>query len=266
MHSIRALMRAAFLSAASYRLQFLLSIVALLASVVPIYFVAGALQPVVAESIRAEGSDYFSFLMVGIGATYLISAAVSSLPGAIGGSLASGTFEALLATRASLPSLIAGLVGYPLLLSGFRAFLLLVVGALVGVDIAWSRLPLVLPIALLLIAAYVAFGLVAAALILAYRTAGPLVTAVTTGSLLLGGVYYSTSVIPSWIQTLSSVVPLTYALRATRVLLLGDPTSVPVGADLLRLGLLTAAAMAGGAVAFGWALRYARRAGTLSQY
>ena len=44
---------------------------------------------------------------------------------------------------------------------------------------------------------------------------------------LLGGVYYSTSVIPEVVRPLASVVPLTYGLRALRrTLLSGEPLSI----------------------------------------
>ena len=266
MHSIRALIRAAFLSAASYRLGLALSFIALLASVVPIYFISGALQPVVADSIRPEGGAYFGFLLVGIGASYLLATAAGALPSAVGGSVGSGTFEALLVTRTPLPVILTGMIGYPLLMAVTRALLLLAVGAAIGVDVAWHMLPAVAVIALLLVAAYVAFGLVAASLVLVFRTSGPLITAVTTGSMLLGGAYYSTTVIPSWLQDLSALVPLTYAVRPARMLLLGGSPLGEVASDVATLALFAVTLLAAGTLAFTAALRHARRAGTLAQY
>ena len=90
MHSILALMRASFLSATSYRLATVLSFVSLIASVIPLYFVAGALQPVVEESIRLEGGGYFGFLITGIAATYVLMAAVSAIPGAARPTISNG--------------------------------------------------------------------------------------------------------------------------------------------------------------------------------
>jgi ABC-2 type transport system permease protein len=266
MHSIWALVRASFLTATSYRLATIISLVALVVSVIPLYFVAGALQPVVADSIAAEGGEYFGFLIVGLAATYVLIAAVSAVPGAIGGSLGSGTLEAMLVTRTSLPLLLAGMAGYGFLQSLLRAAILLVGARVVGVDLAWANLPMVLVFVVLMSAAYASIGIVAASLVLVFRTSGPLITAVVAGSGLLGGVYYSTTVIPAWLQYLSAAVPLTYALRAMRMLLLGG---VGVGAVVNDLSALTALAV-GGLVAsiliFAAALRYARRAGSLSLY
>lgn len=266
MHSVIALMRASFLSATSYRLATVLSFVALVASVVPLYFVAEALQPVVAESIAAEGGEYFGFLLVGIAATYVMMAALSAVPGAIGGSLGSGTFEAMLVTRTPLPLLLAGMAGYGFSQSLLRAAILLLGAQIVGVEFAWRMLPLVLVIVALMSLAYASIGIVAAALILVFRTSGPLITAVIAGSGLLGGVYYSTTVIPAWLQHLSAVVPLTYALRATRMLLLGGAGVGEVLNDLSALALGSALGLIVSVLVFGAALRHARRAGTLSLY
>lgn len=266
MLSVLALMRAAWLSATSYRLATIFSFAGLLASVVPIYFIANAVQSVASASIRLEGGNYFGFVVTGIAATYVLSSAVSAIPGALAGSIGSGTFESLLVTRTSLPVLLVGMAAYPLAQSLLRALLLVVGAAVIGVDVAWTMLPVVALIVALMVVAYGAIGLVAASLVLVFRTSGPLLTAVIAGSGLLGGVYYSTTVIPGWLQTVSGFIPLTYALRASRRLLLGNASIAEVGGDVALLGLIAASGLAAGAVVFEAALRYARRAGTLSQY
>src|SRR5690606_27451772 len=118
----------------------------------------------------------------------------------------------------------------------------------------------------LIVLAYVPFGLLAAAMIIAFRTAGPLPQAVTGVSALLGGVYYPTHVIPSWIESLSAFVPLTYGLRALRQTLLEGQPLYSVLPDLGALVLFVPVLMCAGVVAMRAALAYARRAGTLSQY
>ena len=121
-------------------------------------------------------------------------------------------------------------------------------------------------ILMLIILAYLPFGLLAAALQLAFRTAGPLPSAVLIASSLLGGVYYPTQVIPSWIQRVSEAVPLTYGLRALRETLLEGASFRAVMPDVATLVgfvlLLTALSL----FALSEALHYARRSGTLAQY
>ena len=266
MRSVGALMRAGFLSASSYRLGMVFSVLGLVASFVPLYFISGAIQPIVAESIRPEGGQYFGFLIVGIGATFVLTAAVTAVPTALAGSISSGTFEALLVTRAPLYQILIGLSGYGIAWSTLRALLLLCGASIAGAQITWSALPAVAAILAVMTVAYFALGLTAGALVLVFRTSGPLTSAIIAASGLLGGVYYSTSVIPSWLNDLSAVVPLTYALRASRMLLLGGAETGAVASDVLTLSLLAAALLAAATTVFSFALRHARRAGTLSQY
>ena len=110
------------------------------------------------------------------------------------------------------------------------------------------------------------FGILGGALLLLTRTTGPLPNAVLVMSMFLGGVYYPTHVIPSWLHSLSTVVPLTYGLRATRQLLSTEAPVAAVGDDLVRLLGLGTALLIGSMLVLHLALRHARRAGSLVQY
>ncbi len=266
MRRILAFLRVSWLTASSYRLGIVLSFAGLLVSFVPLYFVAGALQPVVEDSIRQEGENYFGFLVVGIAAIYFLNFAMNTLPGAVSGGIRSGTLEALIATPTRLPTLLAGMMSYAFTLTVVRSVLLLLALAVTGAPIAWSGIPLAVVIALLLILAHLPVGLIAAALHLVFRTSGPLTGGVLFASTLLGGVYYSTTVIPEVIQPVSATVPLTYGLRALRQTLLSGEPLAAVLPDVLILAAFAAVLLAVGLLAFRMALDHARKAGSLAQY
>lgn len=244
----------------------MLSFVSLLASVIPVFFVTKAIGPIAQESIRLESGDYFGFVVIGIAATYILMAACSVLPSVLSGSIGSGTFESFLVTRTPLPVLLAGLAAYPLVQAVLRASLVVAGAVVLGVRIDPTALPAVAVILVLLIGAYASIGLVAAALVLVFRTSGPLITAVVAGSSLLGGVYYSTTAIPGWLQSIAGFVPLTYALRATRRLLLAGAPLEAVATDVGTLALIAGVGLTLGSAIFAAALRHSRRAGTLSQH
>lgn len=266
MRSIFALIRVSWLSFTSYRMNVVFSAVSLIVMFVPIYFVSGALQPVVEESIANEGGYYFGFLIAGMVVMQVIGAAMTGLPNAISGGIKSGTLEALFATPTPLPNLLVGLVGYALLWSTFRGTLLLAGLPLVGGDFAFSGIPAAALILVLTVLAHVPVGLAAASMILVFRTAGPLIPGTMAAISLLGGVYYSTSVIPDVVQPLAAFIPLTYGLRAfRRTLLSGEPVAAVMG-DVAILAGMTVVLLAIGLAAFAWSLRYAQRAGSLAQY
>lgn len=266
MRSTLALTRAGWQSARSYRLRMLGSIAGLLLSVIPLYFIANALQPVMAEKIAQEGGEYFAFLMLGTVTFMMLPTAMQSLPGSISGGIGSGVFEALLGTRARLPALLAGMMGFGLLWTALRALVMVIGGWLLGAAILWSQLGSAILILGLIVLAYLPFGLIGSAMVIAFRTAGPLSKAVLALSALLGGVYYPTQVIPSWLQSISAFIPLTYGLRSLRRTVLEGESLTAVLPDLGMLCLFIAVLMSIGVLALNRALHFARRAGTLSQY
>ncbi len=90
MRRVSALARANWIVFASYRIELVMSVFALLATVVPLYFVSGALQPVMGPVIRDEAHNAFGFLLLGLAAISLVSTAVNALPTQVGGESARG--------------------------------------------------------------------------------------------------------------------------------------------------------------------------------
>jgi ABC-2 type transport system permease protein len=152
------------------------------------------------------------------------------------------------------------------MLTALRATVLLVAGWILGAGIAWGRGISALVILALLVAAHWGIGLVSAALVVAFRTPGPVNQAVMAVSMLFGGVYYPTSAIPSWLGVVSQVTPLAYGLRALRRVLLQGEGLWEVRWDV---GILTATAvilLMFGSICMRASLQYARRNGSLGAY
>jgi ABC-2 type transport system permease protein len=262
-----SLFRASWLTATSYRLGMVITFVSLVVSTIPIFFVSRALQPLMGPKVAAQGGEYFAFLLLGIVAFTVLNSAVTAPSSAIASGIQTGTLEALLATPAPLTSLLAGLVSYELVWSTIRALAMLVVGLILGMKVSPTHALAAMFILALTVAAYLAIGVIASAMIVAFRTSGPLVTGVLLSSALLGGVYWPTTSLPaSWLQYLAAIVPLTYGARAMRQTLLAGVPLTGVATDVLALVGFVIVFMAAAAVAMHLALQYARRSGTLAQY
>jgi ABC-2 type transport system permease protein len=268
MRSAFALILASWRTQRSYRVSIVLSILMLGVTVLPVYFVSKALQPYMASSIVDQGRNYFGFLVIGMIALMFVSTTVSSIPDAIGAGIGNGTLEALLATRASIPSLLAGMVGYSFLWTAVKGVLFLAFALALGLHLSFGATLSGLVILLLIVLAHVPFALLAASLVLAFRTTASIPSAVMVASGLLGGVYWSMSAkaIPAWVQALSNYVPLAPGLRALRQTLLDGASLSAVMPDVLLLIGFVVLLNAIGGLAFVEALRYARRSGTLAQY
>jgi ABC-2 type transport system permease protein len=162
--------------------------------------------------------------------------------------------------------LLAGLSSFEFAWTVLKQAIFVTAAWVLGANLIPAQILPGLAVLVLIIVAHIPIGLVGAALVLAFRTAGPLPKGVIMISGLLGGVYYPTHVIPSWLQMISAVLPLTYGLRALRKVVLEGASLRAVSPDLLVLLAMTMVLFAVGAVALSAALRYARHHGTLSQY
>ncbi len=267
MNKVLAVARAYSLGMLTYRMRTLVSLLSVLLAVIPVYFVAGALQPLAANAIASESTEYFTYLIVGSVASFVMAEAISALPSLINSYIVSGSLEQLLTTPIRWPALLSGLSLYGFGWVAVRALVLLVTAWIWATStIAWMRLPAFSAVMLLLALVYIGVGLVSAALVLTVRSSLFVPQAVLAVSTLLGTVYFPASVLPPAFAPIANYVPVTPALRAARQLLLRDVAFSDTLPDIVRLGAWAAVSLAVGGTCMHLALRYARRAGTLTQY
>lgn len=266
MHKVWALIRASWLAASSYRLGIVFSFGSLVLSIVPIFFVTRALQPTMANVIRGQGEQYFAFLVVGLISLNLVSSTIYALPGGLQNATSTGTLEALLATPTPVSALLVGLSGYEILFSLIRGALMLIAAGFLGARVEWLQLGASIPIVALVVLAHLPIAIITAAMVLAFRTRGPLPQLVLLLSTFLGGVYYPTTVIPGWMESVSAFIPLTYGLTALRAVLLEGQSMASVWQELVILVGITIVTTLLSGWAFRAALSYARRVGNLAQY
>ena len=88
-------------------------------------------------------------------------------------------------------------------------------------------------ILVMIVLAHIPFALMAASLVLAFRTTGQIPSIVMISSGLLGGVYWSMTAkrIPQWVHALGNYVPLAPGLRALRQTLLNGASLSAVAPD-----------------------------------
>jgi ABC-2 type transport system permease protein len=86
-----------------------------------------------------------------------------------------------------------------------------------------------------------------------------------SGLSLASGVYYSTDILPGWMQLLSRISPATYVLDAIRKALIDGASADQLLPDLWPLLAMTFVFIPVGLWGFGRAERYAKRAGKLKR-
>jgi ABC-2 type transport system permease protein len=88
----------------------------------------------------------------------------------------------------------------------------------------------------------------------------------SSASMFLSGVFYPVTVLPSWLRSVGGLLPLTPALDALRMALLGAASPRALWPTLGILGAFIAVLIPSGVGLFAHALRRARVEGSLAHY
>jgi ABC-2 type transport system permease protein len=256
----------------SYRGAFVLQFGSVFVSVVIWYFLADMVHGAVPNLKGVEGGDYFPFILIGNAIYSYLTVALTAFASRVRNEQLTGTLEAMLVSPTRTPVLILASSLWDFLFTSFRA----VVYLGVGVGVAWvAGRPIaihwlgLLPSALILaltILAFCGIGIIVASGVIYLKRGESINAFVISASALVGGVFYPTEAMPAWLGSLSSLLPITYALRGIRRALLSGASIASLIPELQVLLLFVAILVPAGLLVFRWALRGARRDGTLVQY
>lgn len=96
---------------------------------------------------------------------------------------------------------------------------------------------------------------------------GDAVTGLISGlANLVGGVFYPVAILPSGLQFIAKLLPITYALRLMRQALLGGATWSELAPDFLALIIFCIVLFPISLLVFRYAVQRARLEGTLAHY
>ena len=262
-----AFLKRDFSQALSYRLSFLLQIGGIFFSVAIFYFLSELFGSAIAPQLEAYGGNYFSFVLIGLAFTGFLGLSLSSFAASIREGQVMGTLEIMLLspTRLSVILLSSSLWSY--LLTTLRVVLYLIVGAFVfGADLGNANIGGSLLVMLLSIASFTGIGVLSAAVVLIIKKGDPIALIINGASSLLAGVFYPVAILPNWLEPISSVLPLTYALDAMRLAMLQGHSIYELRNDILILLAFTFVLTPISFLVFRRALKRAKKEGSLIQY
>ncbi|MFQ5646316.1 MAG: ABC transporter permease [bacterium] len=264
---IGAFVKRDFQANSSYKLSFATSFVNIALTVTMYFFMSKLFNKQFSSLLSSYGGDYFAYVIIGIAFYDYINIAQGGVPGSITGSQASGTFEALLVTNTSLPTIVFSSNLYSFLWTSIRVGSFLLVGAL-GFDLNlgnanYSGALIILALTMMV---FSCFGLITASFITVLKRGDPFTWVYNTLSWLLGGLYFPVTVLPGWLHPIAKLLPITYALDGMRLALLkGYPTYKLIG-HINALIIFFAVFLPIGTIGFRYALKRAKQDGTLIQY
>ncbi len=255
-----------FLQEYSYRMNFVMQVVGVVASLTIWFFLGSFFTQFPQLADRLGGMDYFSYSVIGIAFLRYLSSLNSTFARKVRQEQVTGTLEAMLCTPNRVTSLVLMSSAYEVLASSAWILAWLGLGRLFG---ASFHLPAPVPAALLLVlvmGAFASIGILSAGMTIYFKRGDPLTWLVSSGSALLGGVFFPASALPAPLDTLSTLIPITHAVEGFRELVVRQAGLGAIGPHLQYLGLFTAVLLPLGLALFHLALRRARAEGTLVHY
>ena len=260
-------LRRDFLMEISYRFGFVLQVLGILFSTTSFYFISQLLAPGASSFLEAYGGSYFSFVLIGMAFTGYQGVALQTFSGVIRSGQVSGTLEALLMTPTRLPTILLSSSLWDFLFTTLRVTIYLAMGILLfGADLKQANVLSALVILGLTVLAMSGIGILSASFIMVLKRGDPVSFMFSSLSTLLGGVYYPIAVLPGWLQLLAQFFPLTHALEAMRRALLSGASLSALWREIALLTMFSAILLPLSMVAFRWAVRRARRDGSLTQF
>ncbi|MGD6933424.1 MAG: ABC transporter permease [Candidatus Bathyarchaeia archaeon] len=185
---------------------------------------AAYMAPYVVDSQGVVGgsTSYFEFIAPGMMMMTVMMSVMTGLPGAITHEREMGTLDGVMVAPINRLSIILGKTIAQLtrgLMQGFIIMILAVV--LFGVTIQGSIL-LVIGLLLLGVFSFVGLGVALTSLAKDQETASMILMAIMFPMMFLSGIFFPVKMMPGFMQTISSFLPLTYASDAMRkVMVLG---------------------------------------------
>ena len=266
MHHALAFLRRDLRLQLSYRFAFVLQIFGIFFNMLVFFFFSKLVGPSAMPYLANYGGNYFAFVLVGLAFSGYFGVGLQSFAGTIREAQTTGTLEAMLLTPTRLKTIILASSIYDYGFVTFQVILYLLFGALLfGVQIN-GNLPAALAILVLTIVAMTAVGILAASFIIVLKRGDPVTWFFNSLGLFLGGVYYPVNLMPSWLQSLSWLLPITYSLDGMRRALLMNASWRDLWPNMAALAVFSLILTPVSLAAFRWAVHRAKVDGSLAHF
>lgn len=251
----------------SYKLSFFMQFVSIFISTAMFYFFSKLLGDAGTSYLKPYGGNYFSFVLIGIAFYSYLSVSMKSLSDTIREGQMLGTLEALLVTQTEIPTIIISSSLYSFIWATFKVAVYLLLGVYAfGVDLGNANLIGAAIVLILTIISFGSLGIISASFIMVLKRGDPVNWIFSSVSGLIGGLYYPVSVLPDWLQKLSQLLPVTYALEGMRMAVLKGHSVSELLSNILALTLFSIITLPLSILVFKYAVRKAKKDGTLTQY
>ena len=253
-----------FLSDLSYRFAFFLQLGGMIFSVAVFFFASRMIDP---KTAGFDGIAPFPWMLVGVAFQLYFSTALYSFSAKVRSEQVMGTLEAMLVSPTPTSLVIFSSTAWDFTWGALRLLVYLLAAVLIfGVTLhVESPAALLLGVALTLLSS-AGIGMISASFILYFKRGDPVNFLLSGLTSFFGSVFFPVESLPQSMRFVSDYLPNTWALKIVRGSLLQGRPFVELSGEMLRLAILTAVLVPLGLLCSRFAIRRAKREGTLVQY
>jgi ABC-2 type transport system permease protein len=256
-----------FIIESSYKLNFILTLLNSAFPVVSFFFIGQLMEKTQPAGLQKYGGEYFPFALIGIAFLRFFQLAVDTFSTSIKRAQMAGCLEAILSSQTDTKSVVLMSSYYSFLSAGVQLlFMFLLGGVLFDFTFANANFLTAGVVFLASLMTFVSLGILSAAGTLILKQGEPLGWLFGAVSGLLGGAMFPIDIMPAWLQLLSYLFPITYALDAIRLAVLEGYTLPMLTSQLAVLVGMSVLLFPLSLMVFKRAVEKGKRDGTLMQY
>jgi ABC-2 type transport system permease protein len=249
-----------------YKANFLMNLGESITLLVFFYFLGELITPRTAGSLGNHGYRYFPYALIGLAFARYFTLTLRMFSESIRLAQISGCLEAMLSSQTGCVSIVLMSSLYGLIAGGVQLLTILVAGLAFGVDLRSMNVVSTSLVFFVSVLIFVGFGVLSGAAVIWLKKGDPLTWLLGGFGTILGGAYFPVDVMPSWMQTVARVMPITYSLEALRETMLKGHSVFMVAKSLGVLMLMAAVMLPVSVFLFYTAVQRGRREGTLTHY
>ncbi len=256
-----------FINEASYKLPFLLNAVGVFANILVYFFIDLLFGKKITPHLQEFGVHYFAYVLLGTAFFSYAGAGLGSFSNRIRREQIEGTLESVLSTPTTISTILLSIGLWNLIVATFDLIVYILLGIfLFRLDFSNMNILSTLLVLLLTITSFSGLGILSASFIIILKRGNPIGWLIGNLEGLLGGVYFPITVFPPWLQILAGLLPITYAIKAIQLAVYKGYGVTELSKEIIFLSLFSLFLIPAGMAAFSFALKKARRDGTLAQY
>ncbi len=255
------------LTALSYPLNIALQLIKVSITLFLIYFISRTFSGSVSPHLTKYSGDYFAYVLMGISVSSFVFAGLDAFASSVRTAQVEGTLEAVLTTPVSIFTVLLGNSLWTFILAFGSSIALLGAGMLfLGITLSLTSALLCLAVLLLTFLSFLSVGMLSASFIMVFKQGNPIGMIFGTSSYFLGSVLFPAEVLPGFLQQAAKLLPMTYAVRSLRDIVLASAAPGDVFPVMLQLALFIIILAPAGLLSFSFAVKRARINGSLVQY